>query len=91
MDGGGDIKLAALMGLLLGLQKTALAMFLAFDTAAIVGNRADLAHRKKRSDMIPFGPFLMAATLVVYFGKPDYPLVYSRLHILACTGITLMV
>ncbi len=34
--GGGDVKLAAFMGLLLGLSKTALALLLAFNAAAII-------------------------------------------------------
>ncbi len=65
--GGGDIKLAFLMGLLLGLQKTTLAMFLAFDSAAIVALGLILLHRKNRNDLIPFGPFLMAGTLATYY------------------------
>jgi prepilin signal peptidase PulO-like enzyme (type II secretory pathway) len=69
--GGGDIKLAFVMGLLLGLQKTALAMFVAFDVAALVGVGLILVHRKKSSDLIPFGPFLMGGTLVAYYwGSP---------------------
>jgi prepilin signal peptidase PulO-like enzyme (type II secretory pathway) len=62
--GGGDIKLAFVMGLLLGLQKTALAMMIAFDTAAVVGLVLIALRRKKRSDMIPFGPFLILGTVV---------------------------
>jgi len=69
--GGGDIKLAFVMGLLLGLQRTALAMFVAFDAAAIIGVALILVHRKKSSDLIPFGPFLMGGTLLAYYwGTP---------------------
>ena len=69
--GGGDIKLAFVMGLLLGLQRTALALFIAFDTAAIVGVVLIAIHRKKRSDLIPFGPFLVLGTLAAYYwGTP---------------------
>lgn len=69
--GGGDIKLAFVMGLLLGLQRTALAMFIAFDSAAIIGVILIIIHRKKRSDLIPFGPFLIAGTLAAYYwGTP---------------------
>ncbi|HVE80744.1 MAG TPA: prepilin peptidase [Candidatus Dormibacteraeota bacterium] len=62
--GGGDIKLAFIMGLLLGLQKTALAMILAFNTAAVVGLVLIALKLKKRTDYIPFGPFLIAGTIV---------------------------
>lgn len=65
--GGGDVKLAFIIGLLLGFQKSILAMFVGFDSAAIIGVALILAHRKKRTDMIPFGPFLMAGTLVAFF------------------------
>ncbi|HSX41331.1 MAG TPA: prepilin peptidase [Candidatus Saccharimonadales bacterium] len=69
--GGGDIKLAFVMGLLLGLQKTALAMLLAFCTAALVGGLLILLGRKTRKDFIPFGPFLIGGTLVAYlYGTP---------------------
>ncbi len=64
--GGGDIKLAFVMGLILGLQKTALAMLLAFNSAAIVGVFLILLKIKKRRDYIPFGPFLIAGTIIAY-------------------------
>jgi leader peptidase (prepilin peptidase) / N-methyltransferase len=62
--GGGDIKLAFVMGLLLGVQKTLLAMLIAFNSAAIIGVTLILLKRKTRRDLIPFGPFLIAGTLV---------------------------
>jgi leader peptidase (prepilin peptidase)/N-methyltransferase len=62
--GGGDIKLAFIMGLLLGLQKTSLAMLIAFNVAAIVGLGLILAGRKGRGSQIPFGPFLILGTLI---------------------------
>ena len=69
--GGGDIKLAFVMGLLLGLQDTALAMLVAFISAAIVGVAMIMFGRKDRKDQIAFGPFLIAGTLVAYlWGEP---------------------
>ncbi len=65
--GGGDIKLAFVMGLLLGIQKTALAMLIAFNAAAIIGLFLIAIGRKKRSEHIPFGPFLIAGTFVAYW------------------------
>ncbi len=61
--GGGDIKLVALMGLILGPSKTVVAMILAFNSAAIVGLVLIGLKRKKRADHIPFGPFLVAGTI----------------------------
>lgn len=64
--GGGDVKLAFVMGLLLGLKKTFLAMLIAFNSAAIVGLVLIAMKRKKRADRIPFGPFLIAGTIIAY-------------------------
>jgi prepilin signal peptidase PulO-like enzyme (type II secretory pathway) len=64
--GGGDIKLVFIIGLLLGIQKTAVAMVIAFISAAIIGVALIASHLKSRKDVIPFGPFLIAGTLVAY-------------------------
>jgi prepilin signal peptidase PulO-like enzyme (type II secretory pathway) len=69
--GGGDIKLAFVMGLLLGIQKTSLAMFLAFVVAAVVGAILIVLRLKSRRSHIPFGPFLIGGTLIAYLaGSP---------------------
>ncbi len=69
--GGGDIKLVFLMGFLLGLKGLALALLLAFNSAALVGLALIATHRKRRRDQIPFGPFLVAATIVAFlYGRP---------------------
>ena len=62
--GGGDIKLATLMGLVLGLGKLAVAMFFGFNLGAICGLVLIVSKLKKRSDHIPFGPFLASATVL---------------------------
>jgi leader peptidase (prepilin peptidase) / N-methyltransferase len=58
--GGGDMKLAAMLGAFLGWQLTLVAVFL----AVVAGGAAALAvlsaGRKGRKDAIPFGPFLAA-------------------------------
>jgi leader peptidase (prepilin peptidase) / N-methyltransferase len=64
--GGGDIKLVFAMGLLLGLKSLALALFVAFNTAAIVGVALIVTRRRGRRDHIPFGPFLVAGTIVAF-------------------------
>jgi prepilin signal peptidase PulO-like enzyme (type II secretory pathway) len=64
--GGGDIKLAFVMGLLLGLQKTALAMLVSFVSASIIGMTLIGLGRKTRRDHIPFGPFLILGTVLAY-------------------------
>jgi leader peptidase (prepilin peptidase)/N-methyltransferase len=56
--GGGDMKLAAMLGAFMGWQLTLVALFL----AVVAGGAAALvvlgAGRKGRKDPIPFGPFL---------------------------------
>lgn len=57
--GGGDIKLAFVMGLLLGLKLTAVAMFVAFNLAAMIGLAFIGLRRLNIKQQIPFGPFLI--------------------------------
>lgn len=64
--GGGDIKLSFLMGLILGIQKTSVAMLIAFNAAAVVGLYLLATKKLKRDHQIPFGPFLIAGTIVSY-------------------------
>jgi len=68
--GGGDIKLAFAMGLILGVKATGVAMLLAFNVAAIVGVVMIVVRRLKRKDHIPFGPYLVGGTIVAFlFGR----------------------
>lgn len=76
--GGGDIKLAALMGLILGLKATALAMLIAFNSAALVGVVLIATRRRKRRDHLPFGPFLVLGTVVAYLYGADIVQWYLR-------------
>jgi len=65
--GEGDIRLGFLMGLILGWPKTLIALYLAFFLGATVA-LALIAGRKKRfGQEIPFGPFLILATLLMVF------------------------
>lgn len=64
--GGGDIKLAALMGLVLG-PYVLLAVFIGAAAAASVSLTLIASGRRSRRDPVPFGPFLAlggAITLV---------------------------
>lgn len=62
--GGGDIKLAVFMGLVLGLSKLALALFLAFLTGAIVSLILIFVGKKRFGQTIAFGPFLVFGAYV---------------------------
>jgi prepilin signal peptidase PulO-like enzyme (type II secretory pathway) len=64
--GGGDIKLAFLMGLLLSPWKLLVAMELAFVLASVFGVVMLAVGRLKRGGHLPFGPFLVLGTIVSY-------------------------
>lgn len=70
--GGGDVNLAFLMGLILGIQATLVALFAAFNLGAL-GGLALLARQKMRRRgedgrrmTIPFGPYLVAGTVIAF-------------------------
>lgn len=65
--GFGDVKLAFLMGLILGFPKIILAFYLAFLTGAFAGVILILTGKKKFGQHIPFGPFLAVSTLITLF------------------------
>lgn len=67
--GGGDIKLAAVIGLFLGLPLALVAVFVASLAAGAVGLALLAAGRKRRWDPIPFGPFLaLGAAAAIFYG-----------------------
>ena len=68
--GGGDAKLAALMGAWLGWKLLLLAGFLACALGAIVGSSAIALGLLKRRQPMPFGPFLALGTVItLFFGE----------------------
>jgi leader peptidase (prepilin peptidase)/N-methyltransferase len=67
--GGGDIKLAAMIGSFLGWQRLLLTIFLATLSGSTVGIFLLALGLKGRKDPIPFGPFLaLGATLSLLWG-----------------------
>ncbi|MFD2614733.1 prepilin peptidase [Paenibacillus gansuensis] len=69
--GGGDIKLLALTGLVLGIKLTVLS-FLMFSLAGMVAGILIILSGKLRKNMIiPFGPFIAAASLISYYWGSD--------------------
>lgn len=65
--GLGDVKLAFLLGLLLGYPKIVIAFYLAFLTGAVVGVTLILQGSKTLKSKVPFGPFLIAGSTVAMF------------------------
>ena len=72
--GFGDVRLAGLIGMLLGwlsIGHVLLGLFLGFLTAAVVGVSLVALGLRGRKDKVPFGPFLaLGAVLAVLFGGP---------------------
>ncbi len=75
--GGGDVKLGIFMGIFLGLSGGALAFILAFNLAALVLIPLLLLGVVKRKTPVPFGPFLILATIVAALYGSDLIQWYS--------------
>lgn len=65
--GGGDIKLFAVLGLLLGIKVVLLAFFLSTFLGALIGMIGILFGKLEKKKPIPFGPFICVGTLLAYF------------------------
>ncbi len=64
--GGGDVKLAVVLGLVVGTPlKAGLVLFLSSLLGSVVGVPAMIVGKQGRNTKIPFGPFLMVATIVI--------------------------
>jgi leader peptidase (prepilin peptidase)/N-methyltransferase len=62
--GWGDVKLAALIGLATGFPLVFLAIIMAAISGGIVAVALIIAKKRKRGEAIPFGPFLVLATMI---------------------------
>ncbi len=62
--GGGDVKLAAMIGAFLGWRYTIISLFLGFFLGALTGIILIMTKIKKREDAIPFGPFIALGSII---------------------------
>ena len=62
--GGGDIKLAAMLGAFLGWQGVIVFLFIAFFVGAVVGVAVLAARRSEGDHTVPFGPFIALGAFV---------------------------
>jgi leader peptidase (prepilin peptidase)/N-methyltransferase len=68
--GGGDIKMMAMVGGLMGWKSVLLTIFLGSLTGAVFGITLMVTQGKGRKTKIPFGPFLAFGTLItLFFGQ----------------------
>ena len=65
--GFGDVKFGVFMGLFLGFPNFLVALFFSYVLGALIGGILLLYQRKTFKSQIPFGPFLIAGTLIAYF------------------------
>ncbi len=69
--GGGDIRMGALMGFMLGLEHGLVALFLAYVLGSIIGIYLLVSKKVDRKTEVPFGTFLSVATVIVMFAGPQ--------------------
>jgi len=69
--GDGDIALAPSLGLLLGWPKITVGIFAAFVIGSVFGLALVVFSKKKISQTIPFGPFLVIGTVIALFWGGD--------------------
>ena len=62
--GGGDVKLAAMIGAFLGWRYIIISLFLGFFLGALTGIILIITKIKKREDAIPFGPFIALGSII---------------------------
>lgn len=78
--GGGDVKLGIVLGLLVGgPARAVLMLFMASVLGTLAALPFILAHKMNRSSQIPFGPFLLLATIITYLFGSNIIAWYSRL------------
>lgn len=65
--GGGDVKLFAVLGSVLGLNGVLLAFFLSCFFGAFIGVAGMMIGKIKKGQPIPFGPFIALGSVVTYF------------------------
>ena len=74
--GGGDIKMMAMVGALMGWKAVLLTTFLGSFSGSIIGVFLMLFRGKGRKAKIPFGPFLALGTLITLFSGQEILLWY---------------
>ncbi len=65
--GGGDIRIGAIMGLLVGWPNILVGLFLSYLLGSTYGVIGILSGKLKRKSLVPFGPFLFGGTYIALF------------------------
>ena len=69
--GGGDVKLAGLVGLLVGFPGILIALWIAGVTGGLLAIVLLLLGKKSRKDSIPFGPFLAGSAIIAFLASSE--------------------
>lgn len=62
--GWGDVEICFVCGLFLGVKPTLLMLFLSFVIGSVIGLALIASKKKTRKDYIPFGPFIVLASII---------------------------
>ncbi|PIR54893.1 hypothetical protein COU74_04100 [Candidatus Peregrinibacteria bacterium CG10_big_fil_rev_8_21_14_0_10_36_19] len=65
--GGGDLRLGAVMGIILGAKLGLIALMLSYITGSVISIALLAGKKATRKTQIPFGPFLVTGTIVTMF------------------------
>lgn len=65
--GSGDMKLFAVLGIMLGWKRTLLTLFLGSVLGLLIGGTMLLIQKAGRKQPIPFGPYIILGALISYF------------------------
>ncbi|MCC3356551.1 prepilin peptidase [Bacillus sp. REN16] len=79
--GGGDIKLYAVLGLVLGWKLVLLSFFLATIFGTVIGLCGMVIGKVKKGKPMPFGPSIVIGTLLAYFFGQDIISWYIELFV----------
>ena len=77
--GGGDVKLAAMLGAFMGWQLVLVALFVAFFLGAVVGVAVMASKPKDWDSSLPFGPFIALGSVLALLWGQSALLWYSAL------------
>lgn len=77
--GGGDVKLAGLVGLLVGFPGILIALWIAGVTGGLLAIVLLLLGKKGRKDSIPFGPFLAGSAIIAFLASSEIIAKYQEL------------
>jgi len=81
--GGGDVKLLAMIGAWMGWKSLPMIILLSSFAGTLIGGGCLLLSRRRLSEAIPFGPFLVLGTFLWLFFRTEIHFLWnSYLHLL---------